>query len=122
MNRLKEAVEARKAEGLIGPLCYSEHWQATATLRIETSSAEIWVFPWHQFVHSRHQAEGQLERLVLTFASNDIILCGTHLAELLEKPITEQRLTMLRPVPKKYQGAEVNEPFVMEILVRPVAD
>jgi hypothetical protein len=121
MNRLKDAIEARKAEGQSGELCYSTHWAATPTLRVETSVDEVWLFPWHHFVHSRHLEEGELERLVLTFAANDIFLCGTNLAALMEH-ITEQRLKQLRPAPKKYQAAADAEPFLVEILVRPVSE
>ena len=88
------------------------------TLQIHSWNGDKWVLPWSHFSAARHQATGENEQLVLSFANHEVVLDGARLALLLPE-IASFHLDCLRDMPAKFRSqAGQNEPFVSRVSVR----
>jgi hypothetical protein len=112
MSKLQDSLNDRRAsEADAGHLCYSAKAQ-TPGLLVHSSSGQRWVLPWMHFVFGCLREDGDRERLVLTFASHEVVICGTNLGPLAEEA-AYLRLETLRDLPEKY--APTGEPFVEQV-------
>ncbi len=117
MSTLKQTLNARRAEEPeAGHICYATKPQCSS-LVLECTSGERWVLPWVHFVFGRHVADKGGERLVLTFASHEVIVHGRQLAQLADEA-ANLRLEVLRELPARYQAASAVEPFIEKIDLR----
>ncbi|MDD3179573.1 MAG: hypothetical protein PHQ04_04395 [Opitutaceae bacterium] len=117
MSTLKETLDQRRiGETEAGHVCHSTN-AAVSTLLLEASNGESWLLPWQHFLDGRHQTMEKIERLVLTFATQEILIEGRNL-ETLADEIAHLRLKRLRPAPAKYQKSSGADAFVTKIEVR----
>jgi hypothetical protein len=80
-----------------------------------------WLLPWQHFLEGRQQAVDGSKRLVLTFATQEVVVVGKNLGVLVDE-IARRRLEGVRPAPDKYQKSSVADAFVAKIEVRSRAD
>jgi len=116
MSVLKETLlQKRMGESGDEHPCHTVSAEAS-TLLVETSDGENWLFPWQHFLMARcHAADGG-ERLMLGFATQQVVIVGKNLAVLVDE-IARARLESVRPVPGKYQRASGADAFVTKIEV-----
>lgn len=118
MNSLKEQIRQRKIE-LGGPPegCATYTTAGASTLRLEASSGETWVLPWHHFIVCRLDDENEREALRLTFVGYEVVVRGVNL-EPVAAAIARQSLVALRTAQEKYARAENEAVLVFDIVVR----
>jgi hypothetical protein len=92
-----------------------------STFLVEASNGENWLLPWHHFLHGCRQTVDGSERLVLTFATQEVVLQGVNLSFLADE-IAHLRLEGVRPAPRQYQRSAEVESFVEHIAVQPVGE
>jgi hypothetical protein len=121
MSTLKDTlVQRRMEEPDAGHPCYSANAEAS-TLLVEASNGENWLLPWQHFLEGRQKTADGCERLVLTFATQEVAVVGKNLGVLVDE-IAHLRLEGVRPAPGKYQKSSSADAFVAKIEVRSRAD
>ena len=121
MSTLKDAIlQRRMVESDSGNPCFSTG-KEVSTFLVEASNGESWLLPWHHFLHGCRQTVDGSERLVLTFATQEVVLKGSNLS-LLADEIAQLRLEGVRPAPGRYQKSAGGEPFVEDIAVQPAGE
>jgi hypothetical protein len=121
MSTLKDAIlQRRMVESDSGNPCFSTG-KEVSTFLVEASNGESWLLPWHHFLHGCRQTVDSNERLVLTFATQEVVLQGVNLSFLVDE-IAHLRLDGVRPAPGQYQKSAGIEPFVEHIAVQPAGD
>jgi hypothetical protein len=121
MSSLKEAIQRRRLETPeSNSTCYSVKAQIPS-VRVKASDGKTWVLPWVHFVHGVREDSGEGERLVLTFASHEVVVTG-HNLETLEEDIAHQRSEKLRALPRKHLPQSAGEPSVTGIQVHTSAE
>lgn len=86
-------------------------WQretACACLRIESSPAEIHLFPYQHFVSATLAQTEDVETLHLAFSSHDVEISG-HNLRLLVLALQEFAVKWMRAVPERYQRLDASE-------------
>ena len=86
-------------------------WQretACACLRIESSPAEIHLFPYQHFVSAILARTDDAELLRLAFSSHDVEIFGHNLRALM-LALQEFAVKWMRAVPERYQRLEASE-------------
>ena len=81
--KLRRAATSERKQG-----CYSVK-DGVASVRIKEGS-KIWILPWMHHLFSSRE-EDEIERLLLTFASHDVLITGYNL-EALEEGIALHRV------------------------------
>jgi len=121
MSTLKDALlQRRLGESDAGHPCFSTG-KEVSTFLVEASSGENWLLPWHHFLHGCRQTVDGSERLVLTFATQEVMLKGLNLSILADE-IAHLRLEGVRPAPGQYQKSAGVEPFIERIEVQPAGE
>ena len=86
-------------------------WQretACACLRIESSPAEIHLFPYQHFVSATLSQADSTEMLRLAFSSHDVEISGHNLRALM-LALQDFAVKWMRPVPERYQRLDSSE-------------
>lgn len=121
MSTLKDTLlQRRMNEPDTGHPCHSVGAEAT-TLLIEASNGENWLLPWQHFLAARRQTAGDGERLVLGFATQEVVVSGRNL-DILVAEIARSRLEGVRPAPGKYQRASGADAFVTKVEVGAISN
>src|SRR5579872_5821977 len=98
------------------PDCWASDPQARG-LRIEISAEHTLVLPFEQFVFSEMERHEREQRLKLTFATHEVLICGTCLRRI-ETAVQRMELSYVGRLPDRYrQTIEEGQPFVREISV-----
>lgn len=93
--------------------CY-DGGHACAALAITLPTGELWVLPWHRFLHAHLAAEV----LVLTFAEHRVEIRGRNLSVMFGQYVAEMKLSSIRELPAEYAAAvESNGAFIVGIEV-----
>ena len=118
MSTLQETLQQRRtAEPPHGRSCDSAE-APVRSLQIHSGNGDKWVLPWSQFSAARHQATGESEQLVLSFANHEVVIDGALLALLLPE-IAGFRLDCLRDMPhESHSLVRQNEPSISRVSVR----
>lgn len=120
MSLRDEIAKRRAAEGRVPNPYYATN-ERVASLRVEDSTGEIWMLPWHHFIFGHHRAAGDREQLVLMFVAHEVALRGLNLTELVPE-VVSQSIAWLRAAPGKYLKSGGDEPSIEQIKVRPLAE
>jgi len=121
MSTLKDAIlQRRMVESDSGNPCFSTG-KEVSTFLVEASNGESWLLPWHHFLHGHRLTVDGSERLVLTFATLEVMLKGINLG-ILSDEIAHLRLEGVRPAPVQYQKSAGVEPFIERIEVLRAGD
>ena len=121
MSTLKDAIlQRRMGESDSGHPCFSTG-NEVSTLLVEASDGKNWLLPWHHFLHGCRQTVDGIERLVLTFATQEVVLQGVNLS-FLAGEIAHLRLEGVRPAPDVYQRSAGVESFIERIEVQPAGE
>lgn len=95
-----------------GQCCDGGH--ACASLTIILRNGELWVLPWHRFLHAHLDDE----EFALTFAEHRVEIRGRNLGAVLGQYLGDMKLSAIRELPAEYAAAaDPKETYITEIRV-----
>lgn len=71
-------------------------------LKVDASHGESFLFPYQQFSHAQHTQAADDETLRISFASHEIVVSGTCLAEI-TAALQDMSVERINPVPPRFR-------------------